>query len=85
MKMDHHCVWTGRLFNHHIKQTVGNKAVANCVSHITLPHFIRFLSYGVAAMIPLECWLYTRCAVIWKQRHLPSVREINPVPSPRLY
>ncbi|KAK5134368.1 hypothetical protein LTR08_006548 [Meristemomyces frigidus] len=46
--------------------------LANCVSHITLPHFTRFLSYGVAAMIYLEGFLYTRCAVLWQKRDLPS-------------
>ncbi|RMY54453.1 hypothetical protein D0863_13627 [Hortaea werneckii] len=66
MKMDHHCVWTGR------QRIMSNKQDANCISHITLPHFVRFLSYTVAAMIYLETFLYTRCAVLWRNRHMPS-------------
>lgn len=46
---------------------------ANCVSYITLPHFIRFLLYCVAAMSQLEYFLYLRAKVIWDSRHLPSV------------
>ncbi|KAI9789476.1 MAG: Palmitoyltransferase [Peltula sp. TS41687] len=45
---------------------------ANCVSHMTFPHFMRFLFYAVAAMTYLEYMLYLRGAVIWANRHLPS-------------
>ncbi|KLJ11197.1 hypothetical protein EMPG_13507 [Blastomyces silverae] len=44
----------------------------NCVSHFTFPHFIRFLFYAVCSMTYLECLLYPRVAVVWKNRHLPS-------------
>lgn len=54
---------------------VGNDLLtANCVSHITFPHFIRFLCYAVAAMLYLEVFLYERGKVLWQKRHLPSVR-----------
>lgn len=43
---------------------------ANCVSHFTFPHFIRFLFYAVASMTYLERFLYDRAAVIWRNRHL---------------
>ena len=46
---------------------------ANCVSHRTLPHFTRFVFYCVAAMSYLEYFLYQRAAVIWENRHWPSV------------
>ncbi|TKA38501.1 hypothetical protein B0A54_09436 [Friedmanniomyces endolithicus] len=45
---------------------------SNCVSHVILPHFVRFLFFSVVAMIYLESFLYTRCAVLWEKRHLPS-------------
>ena len=53
-------------------------SLANCVSHITLPHFIRFLGYAVLSMIYLEYFLYQRCAVIWQKRNLPSVSLYDP-------
>lgn len=34
---------------------------------------MRFLFYAVAAMTYLEYMLYLRGAVIWENRHLPSV------------
>ncbi|EON61876.1 hypothetical protein W97_01094 [Coniosporium apollinis CBS 100218] len=52
--------------DHHCPWTV------NCVSHITFPHFIRFLFYAVAAMVYLEYFLYIRAAVLWKDRKMPS-------------
>ena len=57
-----------------VLNTVGNEFfTANCVSHITFPHFIRFLIYTVASMIYLEVLLYKRGEVLWQKRHLPSV------------
>lgn len=54
---------------------VGNIVfLANCVSHITLPHFLRLLIYSVVSMVYIELFLYERCAVLWRKRHLPSVR-----------
>ncbi|KAH9840465.1 hypothetical protein Tdes44962_MAKER01665 [Teratosphaeria destructans] len=47
-------------------------SLSNCISHITLPHFVRFLFYAVTNTAYLEGFLYTRCAIIWKQRNLPS-------------
>ncbi|KAI9782046.1 MAG: Palmitoyltransferase [Candelina submexicana] len=45
---------------------------ANCVSHLTYPHFIRFLIYAVTAMINLEYFLSIRVGLIWDKRDLPS-------------
>jgi hypothetical protein len=45
----------------------------NCVSHITFPHFIRFVSYAVAAMSYLEYFLYVRVSIVWSERDYPSV------------
>lgn len=50
---------------------------ANCVSHFTFPHFVRFLLYAVAAMSYLEYFLYLRAAVLWNKRNLPSVSWLN--------
>lgn len=50
-------------------------SIANCVSHITFPHFVRFILYAVTSMIYLEGFLFRRCAVLWEKRHLPSVRQ----------
>jgi palmitoyltransferase len=47
---------------------------ANCVSHITFPHFIRFVFYAVAAMSYLEYFLFGRARHLWSNRTLPSVR-----------
>ncbi len=48
--------------------------LANCVSHITFPHFVRFIVYAVTSMVYLEAFLFRRCAVLWQNRDLPSVR-----------
>ncbi|CZT17738.1 related to Palmitoyltransferase pfa4 [Ramularia collo-cygni] len=45
---------------------------ANCVSHITIPHFVRFLFYAVVSMAYLEYFLCQRISIIWQQRTLPS-------------
>ncbi|GAB7334121.1 hypothetical protein MBLNU13_g06195t1 [Cladosporium sp. NU13] len=65
----HHCKICKRCImkmDHHCVWT------ANCISHITLPHFLRFLSYAVAAMLYLQYFLFIRCALLWKNRNLPS-------------
>ncbi|OCL01827.1 palmitoyltransferase pfa4 [Glonium stellatum] len=64
----HHCKVCKRCIpkmDHHCPWT------ANCVSHITFPHFLRFLFYAVAAMSYLAYFLFIRCAVIWRNRDLP--------------
>lgn len=48
---------------------------SNCVSHFTLPHFIRFLFYATVGMSYLETLLWQRGSFVWKNSHLPSVRE----------
>lgn len=35
---------------------------------------MRFLFYAVAAMCQLEYYLFARCALLWQNRNLPSVR-----------
>lgn len=45
---------------------------ANCVSHRTFPHFMRFLFYSVAAMIQLVRLLFARVNLVWSARDLPS-------------
>ena len=47
--------------------------IANCVSHRTFPHFLRFLFYGVMAMGYLEYFLYLRLEALWQERHFSSV------------
>ncbi|KAF2163964.1 hypothetical protein M409DRAFT_68206 [Zasmidium cellare ATCC 36951] len=64
----HHCKTCKRCvkkMDHHCVWT------ANCVSHVTVPHFIRFLFYAVASMAYLECFLYGRAAILWQKRSLP--------------
>ncbi len=52
--------------DHHCPWTI------NCVSHTTLPHFIRFLTYAVSAISYLAYLLYIRVEVLWSNRNLPS-------------
>ncbi|EME79207.1 uncharacterized protein MYCFIDRAFT_87412 [Pseudocercospora fijiensis CIRAD86] len=65
----HHCKTCKRCvtkMDHHCVWT------ANCVSHITIPHFIRFLFYADVSMAFLQYFLFQRVAVLWEKRHLPS-------------
>lgn len=55
------------------RRTVGNSFSANCVSHITIPHFVRFLFFADLSMAMLEYFLFQRVAVLWDKRHMPSV------------
>ncbi|KAK4629006.1 Palmitoyltransferase pfa4 [Fulvia fulva] len=71
-KMDHHCVWTGRQRGLFICKRQVTSLSANCVSHVTIPHFIRFLCYTVVSMTYLEYFLYVRAALLWEKRALPS-------------
>ncbi|KAJ5334576.1 hypothetical protein N7452_006979 [Penicillium brevicompactum] len=45
---------------------------SNCVSHFTLPHFMRFLFYATVGMSYLETLLWQRASFVWKNSHLPS-------------
>lgn len=45
---------------------------ANCVSHTTFPHFLRFVLYAVVTMGLLEYHLFNRGSIIYQQRNLPS-------------
>ncbi|THY30880.1 zf-DHHC-domain-containing protein [Aureobasidium pullulans] len=52
---------------------------ANCVSHTTFPHFVRFLFYAVAGMLHLGCLLWSRMYHLWTQRELPSYFGPSPM------
>ncbi|OCK77915.1 zf-DHHC-domain-containing protein [Lepidopterella palustris CBS 459.81] len=65
----HHCKVCKRCIpkmDHHCPWT------ANCVSHTTFPHFIRFLFYAVAAMSYLAYFIFIRCSILYENRNLPS-------------
>lgn len=66
----HHCRSCGRCIpkmDHHCPWT------ANCVSHRTMPHFVRFMIYAVSAAGMLQYFLWIRLHLLWQKRHLPSV------------
>ncbi|CAD0091343.1 unnamed protein product, partial [Aureobasidium mustum] len=62
---------------HHCK-TCESPWTANCVSHTTFPHFVRFLFYAVAGMSHLGCLLWSRMYHLWTQRDLPSYLGPSP-------
>ncbi|RAH43592.1 putative palmitoyltransferase with autoacylation activity Pfa4 [Aspergillus brunneoviolaceus CBS 621.78] len=65
----HHCRTCQRCIpkmDHHCPWT------ANCVSHFTLPHFLRFLFYAVVGMGYLEAVLVERAGLVWRERARPS-------------
>ncbi|UPX11799.1 Protein S-acyltransferase [Ascochyta rabiei] len=65
----HHCKECKRCIpkmDHHCPWT------ANCVSHTTFPHFLRFLFYTSIGLSLLESFLFTRIAHLWSSRELPS-------------
>ncbi|KAJ5698700.1 hypothetical protein N7462_000705 [Penicillium macrosclerotiorum] len=65
----HHCKTCKRCIpkmDHHCPWT------SNCVSHLTFPHFIRFLLYAVVGMGYLETLLWERGSIVWRSRDLPS-------------
>jgi palmitoyltransferase len=65
----HHCKSCRRCIpkmDHHCPWT------ANCVSHTTFPHFIRFLLYTSIGLSFLEYLLFTRLHHLWTNRDLPS-------------
>jgi palmitoyltransferase len=45
---------------------------ANCVSHTTFPHFLRFLFYTTCGLALLESFLFVRVAHLWNARSLPA-------------
>ena len=68
----HHCKICKRCIpkmDHHCPWTI------NCVSHITYPHFLRFVGYADAAMLYLEYFLYLRASEVWENRDMPSVSD----------
>ncbi|KAH6669338.1 DHHC palmitoyltransferase-domain-containing protein [Halenospora varia] len=65
----HHCKKCQRCIpkmDHHCPWT------SNCVSHLTFPHFLRFVTYAVLSMSILSYHLYTRASTLWSSRNLPS-------------
>ncbi|KAF2132589.1 zf-DHHC-domain-containing protein [Dothidotthia symphoricarpi CBS 119687] len=65
----HHCKECKRCIpkmDHHCPWT------ANCVSHTTFPHFLRFLLYTTLGLSLLEYFLFVRISYVWSARDLPS-------------
>ncbi|CAO2656745.1 Nn.00g055480.m01.CDS01 [Neocucurbitaria sp. VM-36] len=51
---------------------------ANCVSHTTFPHFLRFLFYTTVGLSFLESLLFTRLTHLWSNRDMPSYLGPSP-------
>jgi palmitoyltransferase len=51
---------------------------ANCVSHTTFPHFLRFLLYTTTGLSLLQLFLFTRISHLWSNRSMPSY--LGPTP-----
>ena len=51
---------------------------ANCVSHTTFPHFLRFLMYTSCGLSWLEYLLWIRIAFLWENRDMPAYLGPNP-------
>ncbi|KAL5410350.1 hypothetical protein PMIN04_010660 [Paraphaeosphaeria minitans] len=51
---------------------------ANCVSHTTFPHFLRFLFYTSCGLSWLEYLLWIRIAYLWENRNMPAYLGPNP-------
>ncbi|KAH8732779.1 DHHC palmitoyltransferase-domain-containing protein [Phaeosphaeriaceae sp. PMI808] len=71
----HHCKACKRCIpkmDHHCPWT------ANCVSHTTFPHFLRFLTYTTMGLSLLESYFFTRLHSLWNARDLPSYLGPSP-------
>jgi palmitoyltransferase len=51
---------------------------ANCVSHRTFPHFLRFLVSTTIGLSFLQILLFTRLRHLWDARDLPSYLGPSP-------
>lgn len=51
---------------------------ANCVSHTTFPHFLRFLFYATCGLSLLAYFLWIRISDLWANRNLPAYLGPNP-------
>ena len=51
---------------------------ANCVSHTTFPHFLRFLIYTSLGLSLLQKFLFTRLHHLWKTQDLPAYLGPSP-------
>jgi palmitoyltransferase len=71
----HHCKACKRCIpkmDHHCPWT------ANCVSHRTFPHFLRFLVATTIGLSYLQLLLFTRLQHLWNERDLPSYLGPSP-------
>ncbi|KAJ4287233.1 Palmitoyltransferase [Kalmusia sp. IMI 367209] len=71
----HHCKECKRCIpkmDHHCPWT------ANCVSHTTFPHFLRFLMYTTSGLSWLEYLLWIRISYLWENRNMPAYLGPNP-------
>jgi palmitoyltransferase len=71
----HHCKACKRCIpkmDHHCPWT------ANCVSHTTFPHFLRFLVTTTIGLSLLQSLLFTRLYHLWQNRDLPSYLGPSP-------
>ncbi|KAK6533161.1 Palmitoyltransferase [Arthrobotrys megalospora] len=65
----HHCKTCQTcvlLMDHHCPWTF------NCVGYRNWPHFIRFLSFVIAACSYLETFLVGKCLEVWRAREMPA-------------
>jgi palmitoyltransferase len=78
----HHCKACKRCIpkmDHHCPWT------ANCVSHTTFPHFLRFLLYTSIGLGTLQKFLFTRLHTLWQNRDLPSYLGPSPLQLAHLF
>ncbi|KAF2636116.1 palmitoyltransferase pfa4 [Massarina eburnea CBS 473.64] len=71
----HHCKECKRCIpkmDHHCPWT------ANCVSHTTFPHFIRFLFYTSGGLGLLAYFLCIRISALWSERDMPAYLGPSP-------
>ncbi|KAF2253143.1 zf-DHHC-domain-containing protein [Trematosphaeria pertusa] len=71
----HHCKECKRCIpkmDHHCPWT------ANCVSHTTFPHFLRFLFYATCGLSLLAYFLWIRISTLWANRNLPAYLGPSP-------
>ncbi|KAH7399273.1 palmitoyltransferase pfa4 [Pyrenochaeta sp. MPI-SDFR-AT-0127] len=78
----HHCKACQRCIpkmDHHCPWT------ANCVSHTTFPHFLRFLFYTTTGLSILESFLFTRLSQLWSSRDMPAYLGPSPLQLSHLF
>ncbi|KAH9879197.1 hypothetical protein J1614_002636 [Plenodomus biglobosus] len=78
----HHCKECKRCIpkmDHHCPWT------ANCVSHTTFPHFLRFLLYTTLGLSLLQYFLFLRLAHLWTTRDMPAYLGPTPLQLSHLF